>query len=140
MLICGVFRSLRPSGPLDSPAEIDGAALETLVYQHLRAWIDSSGHPVQLSFWRTNAGMEVDFIVYGKDLFYAIGVKNTARVRPEDIRGLREFADEYPEAALLFIYRGEHVLKTGNVLAMPAKKFLMNLDPGASFSSALPAC
>ena len=36
----GVFRANRPTGPLDSPAEIDGAALEGLVAQHLRAWCD----------------------------------------------------------------------------------------------------
>jgi hypothetical protein len=34
----GVFRSLRPRGPLDSPGDIEGAALEGLVVQHLRAW------------------------------------------------------------------------------------------------------
>jgi uncharacterized protein len=33
----GVFRSLRPRGSLDRPEEIDGAALEGLVAQHLRA-------------------------------------------------------------------------------------------------------
>ena len=32
----GVFRSLRPTGPLDSPREIDGAALEGLIAQHHR--------------------------------------------------------------------------------------------------------
>ena len=37
---CGVFRSLRPAGPLDRPEEIDGHALEGLVYQHLLAWRD----------------------------------------------------------------------------------------------------
>src|SRR5262249_30238760 len=36
----GVFRSARPMGPLDRPEEIAGAALEGLVAQHLRAWID----------------------------------------------------------------------------------------------------
>jgi uncharacterized protein len=30
----GVFRSLRPQGPLDRPAEVDGGALEGLVAQH----------------------------------------------------------------------------------------------------------
>lgn len=33
----GVFRSLRPKGPLDRPADMDGQALEGLVMQHLRA-------------------------------------------------------------------------------------------------------
>ena len=47
----GVYRAIRPTGPLDSPEQIDGPALETLVFQELRAaiayrsssWISSSG-------------------------------------------------------------------------------------------------
>jgi hypothetical protein len=39
----GVFRSLRPRGPLDRREEIEGAALEGLVAQHLRAWTAYSG-------------------------------------------------------------------------------------------------
>ncbi|MEX2393222.1 MAG: ATP-binding protein, partial [Actinomycetota bacterium] len=39
----GVFRALRPRGPLDRPEEIAGAALEGLVAQLLSAWIDYSG-------------------------------------------------------------------------------------------------
>ncbi|MDO8834303.1 MAG: AAA family ATPase [Vicinamibacterales bacterium] len=36
----GVFRTLRPAGPLDHGAgQVEGAALEGLVAQHLRAWI-----------------------------------------------------------------------------------------------------
>ncbi len=35
----GVYRTIRPTGPLDSPGEIDGPSLETLVYQELRAAI-----------------------------------------------------------------------------------------------------
>ena len=33
----GVFRALRPRGPLDNDMEIDGAALETVVLNELRA-------------------------------------------------------------------------------------------------------
>ena len=33
----GVYRAIRPTGPLDSPEQIDGPALETLVFQELRA-------------------------------------------------------------------------------------------------------
>ena len=57
----GVFRSLRPKGPLDRPEEIDGQALEGLVAQHLRAWAAYSRHDVDLFYWRTRAGTEVDF-------------------------------------------------------------------------------
>ncbi len=39
----GVFRSLRPAGPIDSPQEMEGGALEGLVAQHLRAWNEYGG-------------------------------------------------------------------------------------------------
>lgn len=66
----GVFRSLRPKGPLDRPAEIEGAALEGLVAQHLRAWNAYRGENNQLSYWRTRSGLEVDLILYGDDGFW----------------------------------------------------------------------
>ncbi|MBU1207676.1 MAG: AAA family ATPase, partial [Proteobacteria bacterium] len=55
----GVFRSLRPKGPLDRPEEIEGQALEGLVAQHLRAWIAYSWEKSELFFWRTRSGVEV---------------------------------------------------------------------------------
>ena len=59
----GVFRAVRPKGPLDLPAEIDGAALEGLVFQQLRTWIDYRAKGDTLSFWRTHTGQEVDFVI-----------------------------------------------------------------------------
>ena len=94
----GVYRALRPAGPLDRPEEARGAALEGLFAQHLRAWIDYSRAGAELSFWRTRAGGEVDFVLYGPDLFWALDVKHAARVRPADLRPLRRFAADYPEA------------------------------------------
>jgi predicted AAA+ superfamily ATPase len=49
----GVFRANRPTGPLDAPSEIDGAALEGLVAQHLRAWVDYSDGDNTLYYWQT---------------------------------------------------------------------------------------
>jgi predicted AAA+ superfamily ATPase len=94
----GVFRSLWPAGPLDRPQEIDGAALEGLVAQHLRAWNAYRGDQHNLYFWRTRSGNEVDFVVYGPDGLWALEVKNAAAVHPGDLRGLRAFREDYPEA------------------------------------------
>ncbi|MEJ2745866.1 MAG: AAA family ATPase, partial [bacterium] len=63
----GVYRSLRPRGPLDRAEEIEGHALEGLVEQHLRAWVSYSNKDYGLYFWRTRSGLEVDFILYGAD-------------------------------------------------------------------------
>ena len=126
----GVFRALRPTGPLDRPAEVDGAALEGLVAQHLRAWIAYSGAPLDLSYWRTRTGIEVDFVVYGNTDFFALEVKNTDRVRPDDLRGLRAFMDEYPECRPMLLYRGTAKLEIGGIPCWPVGEFLANLRPG----------
>lgn len=126
----GVFRSLRPRGPLDRPEEIEGAALEGLVAQHLRAWIDYSGSGASLSFWRTRGGAEVDFVVYGSETFAAIEVTNSRRVRPANLRALRSFREDYPEAALRLLYRGTETLEIGGVRCVPCAEFLLALAPG----------
>jgi predicted AAA+ superfamily ATPase len=126
----GVFRSLRPAGPLDRPEEIDGAALEGLVAQHLRAWIAYSDGDRGLFTWRTRSGVEVDFVVYGPEELWAIEVKNGATIRPADVRGLRAFLEDYPEAQALLLYRGDRPLRKGDVLCLPIDRFLAQLRPG----------
>lgn len=126
----GVFRSLRPAGPLDRPEEIAEAALEGLVTQHLRAWIDYSGADAALFFWRTRAGSEVDFVVYGKDVFTAIEVKHAGDVRPNDLRSLRSFRDDYPEAQLHLLYRGTETLESDGIRCLSCEGFLRGLRPG----------
>jgi predicted AAA+ superfamily ATPase len=127
----GVFRANRPTGPLDSPAEIDGAALEGLVAQHLRAWCDYTEGEHQLSYWQTRSKNEVDFILYGPLGFHALEIKNTAQVRPSDLRGLRAFGEDYPEATRWLIYRGKERFLRDGVTCIPAAEFLRALRPGA---------
>ncbi len=126
----GVFRALRPSGPLDPATELEGAALEGLVAQHLRSWVAYSGDAVELSTWRTRGGSEVDFVLYGPETFAAVEVKNSRAVRPGDLRGLRAFGEDYPEAALVLLYRGDRRLRKGGVRCIPVEEFLGELRPG----------
>ena len=132
----GVFRALRPKGPLDRPEEIGGAALEGLVAQHLRAYADYRRQGDRLFTWRTRAGLEADFVLYGPDEFSAIEVKNASRIRPEDLRGLRAFGDEYPEARRLLLYRGEDRRVTDDILCLPVTDFLRNLHPSRAVEDA----
>ncbi len=125
----GVYRSLRPHGPLDRPEEIEGASLEGLVAQHLRAWIAYSGSEARLHYWRTRSGVEVDFIVYGCAGFWAIEVKNSAKVQPADLRPLKAFSKDYPECICILLYRGSDRLQTDGIWCIPAAEFLKNLRP-----------
>lgn len=129
----GVFRSLRPKGPLDRQEDIEGAALEGLVAQHLRAWLAYRGSDGKLFFWRTRSGVEVDFVIYGPGAFHAIEVKNTARIRPEDLRGLDAFGVDYPRANLVLLYRGTRRERRGRIWIFPVADFLRGLDPSKDF-------
>ena len=129
-----MFRSVRPRGPLDSEAEIHGAGLEGLVAQHLRAWVDYTRGRHELSYWRTRGGSEVDFIVYGDMGFLAIEVKNSRRVDKPDLRGLKAFLDDYPEAEAGLIHRGEERWLIDGIWCIPAQEFLREIEPGRALS------
>ncbi|MDP1835069.1 MAG: AAA family ATPase [Chlamydiales bacterium] len=125
----GVFHALRPRGPLDRPQEVAGLALEGLIAQHLRAWIDFQVNRYDLHFWRTRSGVEVDFVVYGEGGFWAIEVKNGSTVSAKDVNGLLSFQDEYPEAKILLLYRGRQRIMQKGVLCVPCDEFLRELQP-----------
>lgn len=131
----GVFRSLRPHGPLDRPEEIDGAALEGLVAQHLRAWIAYSRARAELFYWRTRSGVEVDFVVYGRDAFWTVEVKNAATVRPEDLRPLKTFLADYPECTPILLYRGKQRLHAEKIWCIPVEEFLRRLHPAQGLTA-----
>jgi predicted AAA+ superfamily ATPase len=126
----GVFRAIRPAGPLDKPQEIDGMALETLVMQHLVAWTALSGGNYKLHYWRTKSGTEVDFVLYGNDGLWAIEVKNTKKLNGKDFTGLKAFRDDYPSANCLMVYRGKEKLKIHDIFCYPCIDFLKELIPG----------
>lgn len=124
----GVFRAIRPAGPLDSDAEIDGPALETLVLQELRAANDYGEYGYRLHYWRTRAKLEVDFVLYGRRGLLAIEVKRSRQVHPKDTRSLREFRKDYPSAKCYIFYGGERELHFDGIAAVPIKQALINLS------------
>ncbi len=133
----GVYRALRPQGPLDRPEEIEGQAFEGLVAQHLRAWMDYAGRDLQLFFWRTRSGVEVDFVVYGPEGIFAVEVKNGARIQPQDLRGLKAFKQDYPQSRAYLLYRGKERLMKDDILCLPAAEFLLSLRPSQSLGENL---
>jgi len=125
----GVFRYLRPKGPLDNRSDIDGQALEGLIAQCLRAWIDYRGNKNSLYFWRTLSGNEVDFVIYGEDGLVALEVKNSNKIMPFYLKGLKTFKSDYPLAECILVYRGKEKLKIDDILCIPVEEFLLKLHP-----------
>jgi predicted AAA+ superfamily ATPase len=131
----GVYTTLRPKGPLDSPEEIGGAALEGMVAQHLRAWNAYRGKPFDLFYWRSRAGVEVDFVLYGEPGIYGIEVKNSQKVRSADLRSLMAFRSDYPQSHCILLYRGKERLVKNEILCLPCETFLKNLHPTHDLNS-----
>ena len=123
----GVFRAIRPVGPLDSDAEIDGPALETLVLQELRAVNDYYEYGYQIFFWRTRNGLEVDFVLYGPRGLLAIEIKRSTQIQPKDTRALREFKRDYPPAKCFVFYGGPSPVYMDDVTVLPVEHALRNL-------------
>jgi len=124
----GIFKTLRPRGPLDRKEEIEGPALEGLVLQHLKAWVAAQPEIHTIHFWRTRSGVEVDFIVYGPHGFWALEVKNSSSVSPKDVQSLQVFPEEYPECVPLLLYRGKERTMMNGILCIPCEEFLLQLE------------
>jgi predicted AAA+ superfamily ATPase len=124
---CGVYRTLRPRGPLDPPDEIDGAALETLVFQELRATNDNLELGYALSYWHTRDHREVDFVLYGERGLVAIEVKRASRWRDDDLASLRAFCADYPVARAFLFYGGTRAYEVDGIRILPLAHALREL-------------
>ena len=51
-------------------------------------------------------------------------------MRPADLRSLKAFGEDYPEATRRLLYRGEERLGIDGVLCQPVEEFLRGLFPG----------
>lgn len=123
----GIFRALRPMGPLDSPQEAEGPSLETLCFQELSAINDYYNYEYNLYYWRTSNGVEVDFILYGPKGLLAFEIKRSSRISKKDLNGLRLFANDYPEAKLYMLYGGSRQEYVNNISILPVEKALKEL-------------
>lgn len=91
--------------------EPDGAHLENLILHDLLAWRDARVERVELGYWRTSIGEEVDFVIEAGGKLLPIEVKSTTRPRLADATHLRTFRTEYGKKA-----RAGLLLHTGSTL------------------------
>ena len=112
---------------LAQETEPRGAHLENLVLQDLMAWRDSGIGQVELFYWRTSIGEEVDFVVETAGSLLPIEVKTTRRPRLRDTAHLRTFRTEYGERSRpgILLHDGDLLdWMTPDALAVPWWKIL----------------
>ena len=123
----GVFRAVRPKGPFEPIDEIEGAGIETLVLQELRAQNSNLDLGYEITFWRTSDGREVDFILYGERGLVAVEVKRSSVFREQDLASLRIFLGDCPGAEGLLLYGGESEYRFGDIRVLPIDRGLVRL-------------
>jgi len=123
----GVYRTLRPMGPLDAPEEVDGIALETLFLQELIALNSALDFGYKIFYWRTSNGREVDFVLYGPKGLLAFEIKRTSRITSAMLGGLKSFLADYPMAKAYFVYMGNRRMYEDKIEIVPVLEILKNL-------------
>jgi predicted AAA+ superfamily ATPase len=123
----GVARAA--AGRLRSPLHDTerGPALETWVLHELRACLAHADLGGDLAYYRTAAGLEVDFVWTGPSHAVAVEVKATSRWRPADGAPLRELVERGVIRRAVGVYRGEHAQQDGPVLVLPVGEFFSRL-------------
>lgn len=123
----GIYRSIRPKGPLDSPEEIDGAALETLFLQEVRAINSYHKLGYEIFYWRTADQVEVDFVLYGENGLLAFEIKRSSKYNKKDLKGLKAFLNDYPMAKAYLVFGGNELFYEQGITVLPLEKTLKGM-------------
>jgi predicted AAA+ superfamily ATPase len=104
-----------------------GALLETWVLHELRAHMQIAQCGGELSWYRTGAGVEVDFIWTGADGSVGIEVKASERWRTEAGDPLRELLRRDAIRRAVVVYLGDRSLVDDGVQVLPARTWATSL-------------
>ena len=127
----GVANALRKNLALQTSSIEMGKRLEHLIYCELVAFRDYVNGDLELTYWRTQDKLEVDFVLNDK---VAIEVKNSEKVRKSDIKGLLALKQEFPTMKCLVVSNTLVNYTEDGVEHLNVQKFLTELWGGELFS------
>lgn len=105
-----------------------GHAFEHLVIQELIAYLGYQQRQEEISYWRTSSGTEID-VVLG-DAKVGIEIKSSKELRNKQLKGLKSFGDDYPEARLIAVSLDKYRRFVDNIEIIPALEFFADLWSG----------
>jgi len=75
--------------------------------------------PFRLFHWRTSHGAEVDLVVEAVDDLWAIEIKSSHRVKLADLRGLKSFMGDHPDAKPICVSTCDTPYMAGEIPVIP---------------------
>jgi predicted AAA+ superfamily ATPase len=108
-----------------------GHAFEHLVIQELIAYLGYQQREEEISYWRTSSGLEIDAVL--GDAKVGIEIKSTKELRNNQLKGLRSFGEDYPEARLIAVSLDKYRRLVDNIEIIPVMEFFADLWSGKIF-------
>ena len=105
-----------------------GHAFEHLIIQEIMAYLGYQGRQGELSYWRTGTGVEIDAVL--GDAAMGIEIKSTNEVKDSQLKGLRSFGQDYPDARLIVVSNDMYRRRVDNIEIIPVREFLSDLWAG----------
>lgn len=97
-------------------ADRKGILFENLILSQLHATAMAYDTPISVETFRTEAGVEVDFVVRLSGKLYAIEVKSSQQVSTHDLKGLLRFKEIVKEPCeFRFWYTGDRDQRIGDI-------------------------
>lgn len=117
----GIVNSLTGRKNISMKTAEAGFLLETLVLNELRAWNDYQSKNLQINYWKSKSGFEVDFLLNAE---IAIEVKCKENVTDKDLRGLKAISEESKIKKAVCVYLGKHRAESNGIELIPFDDFI----------------
>ena len=122
--LCGRLEAgLIPGTPLY------GKLFEHFVMLELRRLVSYREKEWGLYYWRTAHGAEVDLVLDTGRKLLAVEIKSGKTVRPQELRGLASFREDYPQSECLCVCRADRPHMVNGIRCLPLKDFFAELVP-----------
>jgi len=105
-----------------------GHAFEHLVFQEIVAYLHYKDSKEKLSYWRTYTGIEVDAVI--GDARVAIEIKSAEEVQSRHLKGLKTFAEEYPDSRRIVVSLDSFSRRIGDIECLFVLDFFRALWAG----------
>ncbi len=106
-----------------------GNSFEHFILMELIAYKAYKNPELELTYWRTSTGLEVDFIL--NDMEVAIEVKSSKRVHDTDAKALKLLQEECAvKKSIIVSFESEPKTLAGNIASLPWELFLQKLWSG----------
>ncbi len=123
----GVKNRLAKIREIPEQTDLYGQSFEQFIAMELRAYNSYFRKKLELNFWRTADGHEVDF-VFGDKI--AIEVKSTRKVSSKHLKGLRSLMEEHKMEQYFLISHDPIAAKQDGIYLLPWEDFIKKLWDG----------